>query len=72
MFVDMSMYCFFVVILASSLVANIFLVGLTVRWKTYAKQYKNLWKEAIKRSISYDPYEKLEKDIKYEYLEGLD
>ena len=69
MFVEFNMYCFFVVLLASSLVANIFLVGLMVRWKTYAKQYKTLWKEAIKRAVEMNPHEK---PIRYEFLEGLD
>ena len=72
MIVDLGMYYLFIVILAVSLVANILLSGLMVRWMRYAEQYKGLWKEASTRIIPYDPYEKQEKAIHYEYLEGLD
>ena len=72
MIVDLGMYYFFIVVLAVSLVANIILSGLLVRWMRYAEQYKGLWKEASARIIPYDPYEKQKAAIQYEYLEGLD
>ena len=72
MTVDTGIYYLAIVLLAMSLVANIILSGLMVRWMRYAKQYKGLWKEASTRIIPYDPYEKQQKAIQYEYLEGLD
>ena len=74
MIVDLGIYYFAIILLAASLVANIILAGLMVRWMRYAEQYKGLWKDATRpiKPYDYDPYEKQQRSIQYEYLEGLD
>lgn len=72
MYVDTGMYYLALVILAASLVMNIIMAGLVVRWKAYYEQYKGLWKEAVTRIDPCNPYVKQERSIHYEYLEGLD
>ena len=72
MIVDTGMYYAAIICLAISLVANIILSGLMVRWMRYAQQYKGLWKEATMKIIPCDPYDKYKDNITYEYLEGLD
>lgn len=75
MIVDIGMYYFFIVVLAISLVANIIMAGLLVRWIDYAKQYKGMWKDAIRpiKPLEWkDPYEDQKRSIQYEYFEGMD
>ena len=72
MIVDTGMYYLALVILAASLVANVIMAGLMVRWKAYYEQYKGLWKDAVTRIDPCNPYKKQQRSIQYEYFEGLD